>query len=272
MQHRILTRLSVLALAVATIVATACSDDTGSVSPVVPTSAKTGTSGGTDSTGHPDTSGTTTPPPTSNGPVASIRVTPHTATLPIGYYLTIGVTALDANGAVVAGTPATFHSSDATIVSVVSDTGTIVGKALGTAKIYATVAGHTDSTTVTVTAAPATPPPTTLQPGVASFDMNVKVAAAVPGTDTSRTNPLAGAVVKLTRTGGVTGDTLATAIDAGSATTDANGNTSFKGLTGGAYMVDITPPAGSGLAAIKTGFAPPVDQTVNFTFVLRQKN
>ena len=271
MQRKILSRLSTISLACAAIVA-ACGGDTGLQSPVTPTAAKNGTAGPAgDSTG-------TTPPatsPTSSGPVVAIRVTPQSATLPIGHYLTIGAVGLDAEGRVVVGKRATVRSADEAIVAVASDTGTIVGKALGTAKVYSTIDGFTDSTTITVIATPVsqgpTAPPATSQPGVSSFDLVATIVGSVPGSDTTRTTPVAGATLKLTRVGSVNGDTLATSVDAGSATTDASGGVSIRGLAGGAYVVDITPPAGSPYQRITTGFAPPHDSEIRMTFRLSSK-
>ncbi|HEY4131163.1 MAG TPA: prealbumin-like fold domain-containing protein [Gemmatimonadaceae bacterium] len=271
MQRKILARISVLALVATTLVVAACSNDSTGVDTVPLTAAK-GTigTGGTDSV-----PGTQNPaPPTSNGPVASVRVTPQTATVAVGNYVFVNAVGLDASGVVVANARAKYSTSNAAILSVVSDTGSIKAIALGTAKVYATIGSHTDSALVTVVAASTSPsnPTTPVPPAVASFDLTAKIVARGAGTDTSVTTPLPGALVKLTRTGGVTGDTLATAIDAGSATTDANGVVSFKGLTGGSYMVDVTPPAGSNLDALKSGFAPPRDNSINITFALRPKS
>ncbi len=271
MQRSLFARASVLALAVTAVTAMACSNDSTETGLIVPAAAKgtTGTTGG-DTAGSAPTSPAT---PTSNGPVVSVRLTPHAIITSAGNYVFVYAEGLDAQGAHVLNKPAKFTTPDASILTVVNDTGAVKAIAVGTAKLYATIDGHTDSATVTVIAAttpPATPP--TQQPAVASFDLTAKITAPVAGTDTSSTTPVAGALVRLTRTGGLTGDTLATSIDAGSATTDANGAVSFKGLAGGAYEVDIAPPAGSNLTSIKTGFAPPRQSSVNMIFLMRPKN
>jgi len=139
--------------------------------------------------------------------------------------------ALDANGATVSSRRATWASADANIV-VASDTGIMYGKAIGTTKVYATIEGHSDSATVTVVSAPPVQtPPTT--PPVATFDLNAVIVGFVGGSDTSKTEAIAGAVVKLSRIGGVSGDTLSQSVDAGSSVTNANGGASFKALPGG---------------------------------------
>jgi Big-like domain-containing protein len=269
MQRITFNRIIALTLAFAT-VAAACSNDSTSIDPIPNPLTRSGTTGGA---GGADTSGNSSAPtpPTSNGPVASVRVTPQQAVLPVGYYLEIAAVGLDAAGQVVANKVATYRSSDANIVTVTGDTGMIVGKALGTAKIYATIDDHVDSATVTVVPAPEVQPSPS-QPGVASFDLVVSVSGALAGADTSRKAAIAGALVKLTRVGTVTGDTLMTSVDGGSGTTDASGLVSFTRLTGGAYTVDITPPAGSSYDGIKTGFAPPHTDHVNFAAVLPPKH
>jgi hypothetical protein len=197
--------------------------------------------------------------------------------VPLATAFALSVTGFDAGGVRVQDAAATFNSSDPSVVAIVvklTDSVAIKAVALGTAKIYATINGHTDSTTITVV--PATPPsatptPTAPTPGVASFDFNGTIVAQLAGADTSKTAPVAGAIVKLSRIGTASGDTLSTPVDAGSATTDANGKISFKGLTGGAYAVDITPPAGSALSPFRSGFGAPHDAIVNFTFKLFTK-
>lgn len=263
MQRSIFNRILGLALGCGTIVAVACSDDASTAGPLAQTSKQSGSNGtGSDSSQSPT-------PPTSNGPVVSVRVVPAQATVFLGNYMELALIALDANGAQVSTKSATWRSSNANIV-IASDTGVIYGKALGTAEVYATIQGHTDSATVTVVPAlPNQPPPS---PAVASFDLNAVISGMVPGSDTSKTEPIAGAVVKLSRVGGVTGDTLSQPIDAGSAVADANGAVSFKSLTGGSYAVSITPPAGSPYAGLITGFAPPRTSALQLQFKLSRKS
>jgi hypothetical protein len=184
-----------------------------------------------------------------------------------GQYGFVTANAVDAAGVPILGkTPAWASSSDGVVIA--SDTGIVYGKAEGTAKVYATIDGHRDSATVTVVAGSID---TTSGPGqsaVPSFDLTAQIRGSVAGPDTSNSQVVAGATVKLVRTGGVHGDTLATAIDAGSAVSDANGIVSFKGLTGGSYTVEITPPAGSGYAPLRTGFPAPRVTDFHTNFVL----
>jgi hypothetical protein len=274
MQQRFFTRTTTLMFAITAVVLGACSSDSTSFPPTVPAAVKTGAS-----TAPGDTTPTppTSTPPTSSGPVAAVVITPHNVMVPLATAFALSVTGFDASGVQVGGAAATFSSSDPSIVSIaikLTDSVAVKAVALGTAKVYATINGHTDSTTITVV--PATPPsatptPTPPAPGVTSFDFNGTIVSQLAGSDTSKTAPVAGALVKLSRIGTTTGDTLSTSVDAGSATTDANGKISFKGLTGGAYAVDITPPSGSNLSAFRSGFGAPHDAVVNFTFKLFTK-
>jgi hypothetical protein len=262
MQRSIFNRILGLALGCGSIVAVACSDDAGTADPAVQTSKQNGPNGtGSDSSQSPT-------PPTSNGPVVSVRVVPAQANIPLGYYMELGLVALDAKGAQVSTKAATWRSADPNIV-IASDTGVMYGKALGTTKVFATLEGHTDSATVTVVPAPSNQPP---PPVLASFDLNATILGMLPGSDTSKSEPIVGAVVRLSRVGGVTGDTLSQPIDAGSAVADANGAVSFKSLPGGSYAVSITPPAGSPYAALMTGFAPPRTSPMQLQFKLSRKS
>jgi hypothetical protein len=255
MQRIITNRILGFALGLSAIVAGACSNDASTVGPISQPSNQSGP-GATD-TSHA---------PTSNGSVASVRVTPATLTIPEGTVALLSAVGLDANGAVVTG-KAAWRAADPNIVFA-GDSGLVYGAAGGTTKVYATINGHTDSATVTVTPAPPAPP---LPPVVASFDLNALVVGPTPGSDSTASQPIAGAVVKLASIGTITGDSLSQSIDAGSATTDANGLVSFKALPGGSYSVIITPPAGSPFDVIQTGFAPPRTSTVELKFKLFPK-
>jgi hypothetical protein len=265
MHQRLLAGLVAATMAVA-----ACARDSAS-----PTLEQKGPSGASAPVKPGDTTGAQSPStpapiePTSNNPVASVTLSASSLSVGVGYYGHIEAIGRDADGVRVANARATWTSADANIV-IASDTGVMYGKAIGSTTVTATIAGHTASATVNVVAAPAPPTVPPAQPAVASFDLTATVVGALAGQDTSRTESVSGAKVHLMRTGGVTGDTLATAIDAGTATTDANGVVSFKKLTGGWYTVDITPPAGSPYAAIRTGFSAPRVTDVRATFVLRR--
>ena len=261
--------VALAALAVAGTLAAACGDTSHSPLPSGPLAGISG-SGGQDSSTTPPT---TPPPQSSNGPVVSVQVSPQQMTLPKGFYRELIATALDAHGARV-DHKATWRSSDASIVDmqIAGDSGVAFGKALGTAKVYATVDGHTDSATVTVIDAPPQTPPPSPEPGVAQFNFAVIVSGSLGiGQDTSKTELVPGATVKLTRTTGVSGDTLAAPIDAGSAVTDANGVASFSALAGGSYEIEITPPTDSPWSPLSVGIGPPHVTDVRSGYTLFKK-
>ena len=235
-------------------VAVACGSDVSSQVDGVLSTTK-GPGGGSDSSGGGGRGGGNGGGGQSNGPVASVTIDSPTVsvTIPRGFYARFRATARNAGGHPVL-MPISWRSSD-TAVAIASDTGVVYAVAVGTAKIYASVDGYTDSATVTVVPAPPPPPP---PPGpVAEFNMTVVAMGAIPGTDTSRTERIAGATVTLMRIGGISGDTLTPPVSAGSAVTDANGEARFTKLTGGSYSIRVTPPASSAYAETLTGIGPP---------------
>jgi Prealbumin-like fold domain/Bacterial Ig-like domain (group 2) len=216
--------------------------------------------GGTDTTGSPATS---------TGPVASVTLTPKNVTLRMGYYTYFSAAPRDDKGALVTGKRAAWSSSNSAVL-VASDTGVFYAKAIGSAKVYGTIDGHTDSANVVViVAAPdtlITPPPAP----VSSFNLALSTAGAVAGADTSQSQPVAGVTITVTRVGGVRGDTLNAPIVAGTVTTDANGTASLQNLPGGSYSFAVTPPAGSPFVAMTWGIPAPTIGNVAVRIVLRR--
>lgn len=263
-------------LFVTSLVAVAALTACGADSTIVPGPDRVASASGTDSSSQTPT-GTDTahtpPPPTSNGPVASVSLSPKQVTLPMGYYAHLVARALDAKGILVAGKRAQWRSSDLA-VAVPSDTGVIYAKGLGTAKIYATVDAHTDSATITVIAAAPPPPPpvdtSTVPPAAASFSLTVTAVGVVPGADTSRVEPVAGTVITLTRVMGIAGDSLSPGVVVGTATADAAGVARFKNVPGGYYTILATPPAGSPYQKSTTGIAPPRTSEVSVRVTMRR--
>jgi hypothetical protein len=245
-------------------------DSVGPTIDGVPSTAK-GTTTGTDTThGQPGTDSAHTNPnaPTSNGPVASLTLTPHELTLPLGYYGSLAAIARDAAGVRVIKR-ITWRSSSASVV-VSSDTGVVYAKSLGTAKIYASVDGFLDSTTVTVVPAPSGPTQPTTPAPVSSFNLKVVALGAIAGADTSSAERMTGATVTVLRIGGISGDTLATPETVGTATTDANGEAKFTQLPGGFYTIRVAPPSGSAYAAAQTSIAPPRYDNIFVTVTMRK--
>ncbi len=86
-------------------------------------------------------------------PVASVNVTPPTASVTVGQTTTLQAQTLDANGATLTGRAVTWSSSN-TGVATVSNAGVVTGVAPGTATITATSEGKSGTATITVTAVP----------------------------------------------------------------------------------------------------------------------
>lgn len=86
-------------------------------------------------------------------PVATVTVTPPTASIAEGATVDLTATAKDANGGTLAGRAPTWSSSSAAVASV-NASGKVTGVTAGTATIIATIEGKTGSATITVTRTP----------------------------------------------------------------------------------------------------------------------
>jgi len=87
----------------------------------------------------------------SAAPVASVSVSPHSASVVTNGTVQLSVTLRDANGNVLTGRTIVWSSSDSGTATV-NGSGLVTGATPGTAEIYAVSEGHSDSSTVTVTA------------------------------------------------------------------------------------------------------------------------
>jgi len=88
-------------------------------------------------------------------PVASVTVSPNSASLLVGATVQLGATLKDANGNTLAGRAVTWASSNPAVATVTASGGLVAGMAIGTATITATSEGKDGSATVAV----AVPPP-----------------------------------------------------------------------------------------------------------------
>ncbi len=86
-------------------------------------------------------------------PVASVTVSPPTATVEVDQTVQLTATPKDANGSPLTGRTVTWSSS-ATAVAIVNGSGLVTGKASGAAAITATSEGQRGTAEVTVTARP----------------------------------------------------------------------------------------------------------------------
>ena len=98
------------------------------------------------------------PPPPPPPPVATVDVTPATASIQVNQTVQLTATPKDASGNPLAGRAVTWTSGN-TSIATVNTTGLVTGKAAGSATITATSEGKNGTATVTVTAPP--PPPNT---------------------------------------------------------------------------------------------------------------
>ena len=129
---------------------------------------------------------TTTPPPV---PVATVTVSPASATLDIGATSQLSATTRDANGNVLTGRVVTWTSAN-TAIATVSATGLVTAKAGGTTQVTATSEGKIGSASITVNAAPPPPPPpppTGNEPSgmtmISNRAFNSTTASYAPGED-----------------------------------------------------------------------------------------
>lgn len=225
-----------------------------------------GVGGGTDSTPTPST-------PT--GPVMSVVISPKQVTMHVGHYANLTATPRDAQGLYVSGKKATWRSSNAAVL-VVSDSGIVYAKTVGSAMVYGTIDGIIDSANVVVTAAPADtsttppPPPPPATPAVSSFNLTLTVAGTLAGPDTSQTELVVGATVKVTRVMSIQGDTLNPSVVAGTVTTDANGVASLQNLPGGYYSFVATAPAGAPYLTSQFAIGAPTVNDVRVRMVMRR--
>ncbi|MFI5233099.1 MAG: Ig-like domain-containing protein [Gemmatimonadales bacterium] len=100
--------------------------------------------------------GDTAIPPLSTAPgsLATVQINASTNTIAVGQTTTITAAGLDASGGTVAGTTATWQTSDATIATVSS--GLVTGIAAGSAVITATIGARSAQTTIVVVPAVST--------------------------------------------------------------------------------------------------------------------
>jgi uncharacterized protein YjdB len=124
-------------------------------------------------------------------PVASVTVTPTTASLTVGQTTQLTATPKDANGTPLSGRAVTWATSNAGVATV-SATGVVTGVAPGTATITATSEGKSGTAAITVTNVPVAS--VSVTPGVASLLVGGTVQLTATPKDANG-NPLSGRVV-----------------------------------------------------------------------------
>ena len=203
----------------------------------------------------------------SNVPVASVTVTPATASLLTGQTAQLTATTKDANGNILSGRVVTWSSSNTTVASV-SSSGLVTGGAGGSATITATSEGQSGTATVTVTFVPVAS--VTVSPASASLQAGQTTQLTATPKDANG-NPLSGRVVTWsssnTTVATVSGTGLVTAKAAGSATITAtsegqNGTSSITVTQAPVATVTVNPSS----ALVQPG------QTVQLTAITKDAN
>src|SRR6266498_1021210 len=171
-------------------------------------------------------------------PVASVAVSPATATIPAGQTAQLTATPKDASGNTLTGRTVSWASSN-TAVATVSTSGLVTGKVAGSATITATSEGQCGASAVTVAAAPVPVASVAVTPATPSIQVGQTVQLTATPKDASG-NTLTGRTVGWTSSNTavatVSTSGLVTGKVAGSATITATS----EGQSGSA-AVTVTP-------------------------------
>ena len=124
-------------------------------------------------------------------PVASVTISPASASVVVGLTAQLSATLRDANGNTVTGRTITW-SSTSTSVATVSGTGLVTGVAAGSASVIATSEGKADTAAVTVT--PAAVASVSVSPAAASILAGGTIQLTATPKDASG-NPLSGRTI-----------------------------------------------------------------------------
>src|SRR5438128_158131 len=156
-------------------------------------------------------------------PVATVTLTPASATVNEGQTLQLTATLKDANGNVLIGRSITWSSSNASAAGV-SGTGLVTGVTAGSATIAATSEGQSGTSAITVVHMPVASVTVTPASGTVSAGSSVQLTATPKDANG---NPLVGRTVTWqssnTATATVNGSGLVSGVAAGSATITATG-------------------------------------------------
>src|SRR5436190_5472082 len=171
-------------------------------------------------------------------PVASVTVTPPSASVQVGQTVQLTATPKDANGNTLPGRTVTWASSNTTVATV-NGQGLVTARVAGGATITATSEGQSGTAAITVTAAPvatvtvsptaaAVQPAQTVQLTATTKDANGNILTGRTVTWASNNNPAATVSSSGLVTGVATGTALITATS--------------EGKTGSAMIAAGTPP------------------------------
>ena len=178
-------------------------------------------------------------------PVATVGVSPASASVTIGQTVQLTATPNDANGNPLTGRTVTWATGNAALATV-NGSGLVTGAGVGTVTITASSEGRTGTAAITVTNVPVAS--VTVSPATASAQVGQTVQLTASPKDAGG-NPLAGRVVTWTSSApgvaSVNGSGLVTCVAAGSATITATS----EGRSGTA-AVTVTTPAPAPVASV----------------------
>jgi len=178
-------------------------------------------------------------------PVASVTVSPATASLTVGQTVQLTATPKDANGNPLTGRTITWSSSDNTIATV-NGSGLVTGVGPGgPVTITATSEGQSGTATVNVTLAPVAS--VTVAPSSANIAITATVQLTATPKDASG-NPLTGRAIAWSSSD----NTIAT----------VNGSGLVTGVAAGSVTITATSEGKSGTASITVAGAPVASVTV----------
>ena len=179
-----------------------------------------------------------------NVPVASVTVSPTTASVTVGGTTPLTATPKDSNGTPLTGRTVTWVSSS-TAVATVSTSGLVTGVAAGSATITATSEGKNGTSAFTVTNVPVAT--VTVTPAVAGILVGATVRLTATPQD-SLGNPLSGRVVTWASNAPSLASVSATGLVAGGAAGLATITATSGGKSGTAAITVTAPPPPSGPA------------------------
>ena len=213
------------------------------------------------------TSGTTA---AASLPVATVGVTPATASVGVSETVQLTATVSDANGNTLTGRAVTWSSSDAGVATV-SAAGLVSGISAGTATITAMSEGKTGTANMTVTSAPPPPPPAVASVSVTPATASVTLGQTTQLTATPRDasgNALTGRVVTWASSNSavasVNASGLVTGVAAGSATITATS----EGKSGTSAITVTAPLTNPGTVTnLSVASVTPNSVTLSFTEV-----
>jgi uncharacterized protein YjdB len=178
-------------------------------------------------------------------PVASVTVSPGSATVSVGQTVQLTATPKDAGGNPLAGRSVTWSSGNTTVATV-SGSGLVTARAAGSTTITATSGGQSGTASLTVTVVPVAS--VTVSPAVASVAVGSTLQLSATARD-SAGNALSGRTITWTTSNGAVAGVSASGL--------------VTGVTAGSATISATSAGKSGTAAITVTAAPPPGSCVS---------